>query len=255
MTYLQFLLLFLVLPIILLGFRLPKSFQSPGDLKILFRGIALLCGLAFVYTTPWDNYLVKNKIWWYGPDKVMGVIGYVPIEEYCFFILQTVFTGILLWMWRRPFLSSDEGEALSPKIVGAVIYGGLSIAGIIMFFKDETKYLGLILGWACPVMLLQWLIGGHVLWQRRGRLLSLLAAATIYLCFADALAIDLEIWTISSKYTTGFALGGLPLEEALFFLGTNIMVIQGLDLVWSYREGWELGKLGQVKALKAFKVV
>ena len=47
----------------------------------------------------------------------------------------------------------------------------------------------------------------------------------------DRLAIGLGIWEISPQYTTGWHLFGLPIEEAVFFLITNLMVVQGLALV------------------------
>ena len=42
-----------------------------------------------------------------------------------------------------------------------------------------------------------------------------------YLWVADRIAIGLEIWTISERYTTGLAIAGLPVEEAAFFVVMN----------------------------------
>ena len=51
--------------------------------------------VAVLYTTPWDNYLVATGVWWYDPHLVAGlVLGWVPIEEYTFFILQTLAMGL-----------------------------------------------------------------------------------------------------------------------------------------------------------------
>jgi hypothetical protein len=56
---------------------------------------------------------------------------------------------------------------------------------------------------------------------------------TLYLWFADFYAITQEgIWWISKEYTLGLSLAGLPLEEMLFFLFTNLAVVQGLLLGW-----------------------
>ncbi|WP_394348252.1 lycopene cyclase domain-containing protein [Natrinema pallidum] len=44
------------------------------------------------------------------------------------------------------------------------------------------------------------------------------------------LAIELGIWVISEAHTTGYVLGGLPIEEALFFLVTNVFAVQGVVL-------------------------
>ena len=50
--------------------------------------------VAVLYTTIWDNYLVSNRIWWYDPNLVTGItLGWVPIEEYLFFILETFLVG------------------------------------------------------------------------------------------------------------------------------------------------------------------
>ena len=63
--------------------------------------------LAVIWTTPWDNYLVASGIWRYDHKKVWNVIlGYVPLEEYLFFILQSLAVGfptllVLRWMKLR----------------------------------------------------------------------------------------------------------------------------------------------------------
>ena len=45
------------------------------------------------------------------------------------------------------------------------------------------------------------------------------------------MAIQIGIWTISPQQTTGIHLpGGLPLEEFLFFLVTNVLVGFGVTL-------------------------
>jgi lycopene beta-cyclase len=56
--------------------------------------LALHAVIAFVYTTPWDNYLVYREVWGYPPGRVLGTIGYVPVEEYAFFVIQTLATGL-----------------------------------------------------------------------------------------------------------------------------------------------------------------
>jgi lycopene cyclase domain-containing protein len=45
------------------------------------------------------------------------------------------------------------------------------------------------------------------------------------------MAIGFGTWTISPVYTTGLIIGGrLPVEEAVFFLLTNVLVVFGLNL-------------------------
>ncbi|MEO0337309.1 MAG: lycopene cyclase domain-containing protein, partial [Pseudomonadota bacterium] len=62
MTYLQFLLIFLGIPLIFLSRHFQKS--SLPNKKPFRIGILALVLLAVTYTTPWDNYLVMTKVWW-----------------------------------------------------------------------------------------------------------------------------------------------------------------------------------------------
>ncbi len=92
MTYPLFLLLFLVIPILLLGFLLRPAWRANWWLRALIFTLVL----ALVYTTPWDNYLVASGVWSYDVKRVWNMIlGWVPLEEYLFFILQTVLTGLV----------------------------------------------------------------------------------------------------------------------------------------------------------------
>ncbi len=92
-------------------------------------------------------------------------------------------------------------------------------------------YLLLELAWALPAIAGQWALG-HRLLRARWRVLVLGAALpTCYLSAADALAIRIGIWTLSPELTLGLSIGALPLEEAVFFLVTNIMVVQGLIML------------------------
>src|SRR5690606_10657171 len=95
--------------------------------------------------------------------------------------------------------------------------------------QETTLYLGLILIWAGPVIAGQWYLAGE-------RFLSRTAAIgigipTIYLWIADHVAIREGIWSISERYTVGWTPLGLPVEEAVFFLVTNTLVVQGLLMV------------------------
>merc|ERR1719265_1692326 len=54
---------------------------SPTYFKVACAVTAVLCAVATIWTSPWDNYLVKLGVWDY-PEvgHVIGVLGYVPIE-------------------------------------------------------------------------------------------------------------------------------------------------------------------------------
>lgn len=46
--------------------------------------LILLPCIAFFWTTPWDNELVRQRAWKYPRSCVLGTIGFVPYEEYFF---------------------------------------------------------------------------------------------------------------------------------------------------------------------------
>lgn|GEM_PF-5422857 len=53
--------------------------------------------------------------------------------------------------------------------------------------------------------------------------------AIVYLCVADLLAIDSGTWTINHEYSLGILIGSvLPIEEVVFILFTNILLVFGL---------------------------
>jgi len=99
MTYFGFLAAFILSPIFILGVfhiwnRRKGSFTSPHDSKII-GAIGIHMILALLYTTTWDNYLVATGVWFYNPRLVSGIsLGFVPLEEYTFFLLQTLFVGL-----------------------------------------------------------------------------------------------------------------------------------------------------------------
>ena len=63
----------------------------------------------------------------------------------------------------------------------------------------------------------------------RPRLLSV-GGPTLYLWFADRIAIGAGTWSINPALTVPWRPFGLPLEEAVFFLCTNLVLVNGLLL-------------------------
>ncbi len=227
MTYWDFHLVF-ILPIIgLLGLLAWRANAVTRQDLVWLAGMSVI---ALVYTTPWDNYLVAQGVWSYSPDRVQATIGWVPIEEYFFFLVQPLLTGLWLFLVlsRRP-PSTDLPPPWLPRVIVAGV-ALLALVGVGLLFTDKGFYLGLILAWMAPVLALQLFVGRSMLWTHRHTLLWAVSVPTLYLWVCDRLAIGLGIWHISDRFTTGLALGGLPVEEAVFFLITNLMVVQGLLL-------------------------
>lgn len=230
MTYLEFHLLFILPPIAALAFAQRRRLFAPAHRR-LPGFLAAIAGIAFVYTVPWDNYLVWRGVWQYGSDRVLGVVGYVPVEEYLFFLLQPLLTGLwFYWLRYERGVSADGFPSGAARWAGTALYAGLSLAGILTLFTTRGQYAGLILAWSGPVLAGQWAYAGARIWAARRLFARAVAVPTLYLWLADWFAIRRGIWHISETFTTGLHLFGLPIEEALFFLVTNLLVVQGLLL-------------------------
>ena len=244
MTYLQFHLVFIVPPLValLLAVRHAGTVLGPRARWVL----PVMALVALLYTTPWDNYLVYRGVWWYGADRVIGTIGLVPVEEYLFFLLQPLLTGAWTYfvLMRQPpadthFTRAPDLDARAPdflarlgsvRMLGACIYLLLAGIGFFALTVERGLYLGLILAWAAPVLAAQWPYIARAVVAAPGRFAGAVAVPTVYLWVADRIAIGAGIWSISPRYTTGIHVAGLPLEEAAFFLVTNLLVVQGVQL-------------------------
>jgi lycopene cyclase domain-containing protein len=106
----------------------------------------------------------------------------------------------------------------------------LAAVGVPLLGFDTGTYLGLILVWAAPVPAAMWLFMGPTIWRASRAVTLAIAVPTVYLWIADRIAIGLEIWTISERYTLGFDPLGLPVEEAVFFLMTTVISAFGMML-------------------------
>ncbi len=245
MTYFGFLVRFLGIPLLILGLltwwdarqgrRLPAPFRTWAPGFVILAHVIV----AVVYTTPWDNYLVATSVWWYDPALVTGwVIGWVPIEEYTFFVLQTIMVG-LLWLFLAKRLVQDDhmmGSAdRRPKLrywsTGIVGIGWLMSVWLLFSGWRPGTYLALELVWALPPIMLQLIFGADILWRYRNLVFWTLIPSTVYLCIGDAMAIGSGTWTIDPAQSTGIMVGNLPIEEIIFFFVTTTLVVLGMTLV------------------------
>ncbi|MFC6592742.1 carotenoid biosynthesis protein [Deinococcus lacus] len=238
MTYWQYHLIF-ILPVLalLLWFTHRRTGPLAGEYCPDDRWVRLWFGVllvvAFVYTTPWDNYLVYVGGWTYPPDRVLGTLGYVPYEEYAFFLLQTLITGLwLLWLMRRGGPARVSARPLLTRWGAAALWllGALLGAAALVAGPERATYFGLITAWALPVLAGQWAFGGDLILGRARLFWTAVLVPTLYLWATDAVAISQGIWSISPALTLGPAAGPLPFEEMLFFLVTNLLVVTGLML-------------------------
>ncbi|SER26239.1 lycopene cyclase domain-containing protein [Natrinema salaciae] len=231
LTYFGIHLAFLLPPILILGwlaFRRDRAWWGVRPLS----GLGIMIVLAVVYTTPFTNRLIPAGVWWYGEGAVLATVWHTPIEEYLFFVLQPILTA--LWLFQvRPTADRSLAIPRTHRLLG--VAGGLAIAvvGLVLLGDTATYYLGWLFLWAGPVLAVQWGFGSTFLWDARRSLLVAIAVPTLYLWLVDRIAIELGVWVISDAHTTGYALLGLPIEEALFFLVTTLFVVQGITMyIW-----------------------
>ena len=244
MTYFSVLAVFLLSPLALLTavvggdiWRRALGGQDKVDRRP-YAAIGLHVLLAVAYTTPWDNYLVANRVWWYDENLVTGItLGWVPIEEYTFFVLQTLLTGLwVVGLLRKPLQTEADIEdrprlrRLSLAVLGVV---WLVSTAVLLSGWPPGRYMSLILSWALLPVIVQAAYGADILRAHARRVLWGIAAPTIYLWVVDFIAIRSGTWTIDPAQTTGLKLGVLPIEEMLFFLMTNILISFGVTLLLS----------------------
>lgn len=272
MSYFGFLLCFVLPPIlILLAVTLwdkRRGKDMPGfDGKKVWLIIAVHVALALIYTTPWDNYLVATGVWSYNSALVTGIVfGYVPIEEYTFFIIETILSGLWWWFLARrisplPNLGEGSGPVLS-KVEGVMAFRSnrllvsLSTCLLVLawlFFTcqfflglESWNYLGIIFFWALPAILPQLLFGADILWHYRKLVFWTVFVPGLYLSLMDIVALKATAWSISPVQTIGILFFGiLPLEEVAFFFVTNTLIGFGMTLM--------LSELGQQR-FRAWKV-
>ena len=232
MSYLDFHLIFTIPLFFIIGFINKNNPMAFG--KKSLQATSLLCLLALLYTTPWDSYLIKENIWSYSPNRVLGTLFYIPFEEYFFFFIQTIigclFTSFIYWKF-----SAKEKQKLDVSPIQWISVACLWPILIFTLFtlqpENQNRYLWLVFFWAIPVLIMQWSVGYKILFKEKFTWIFTVSALCSYFWLADSLAISKEIWTFPENTISGLKLFNiLPIEEALFFLVTNLMVVQGYIL-------------------------
>ncbi|KZV73704.1 terpenoid synthase [Peniophora sp. CONT] len=232
-----------------------RFFHRIRSARDVFLTIFLVT-VAMVATTPWDSYLIRTNVWTYPPDAVLGPKLFdIPAEEVFFFFIQTYITSQLYLLASKPVLHPvylprprNNASTLSQVVGGSTIAALCALGLYLLTIGGEYTYLALILSWACSFMLFLWIMtSSHIVALPLTSTLLPIAIPTLYLWIVDTFALQRGTWAIVPGTKTGlYVWPHLELEEALFFLVTNIMIVFGLvagDKAFAVCDaiGWDAG--------------
>jgi lycopene beta-cyclase len=253
-TYWEFLALVMLPAVVLAAFFAlrPSSRLMAASWRAGIITVGLLAPVAVLYTTPWDHYLIVHGIWRYLPHRVLATFYAIPVEEYTFMALQTLTTG----MWTLYLVCRNyPSPTTSPLNVHAerrlrllAVLGWLSVIVAAMVFEGPPSltYGRAIVVWFGPPLLLQSAVGAETLRARRLLRLIAIGIPTLLLWCADRFAIGQETWIINPRLTVSFRPFGLPIEEAVFFFLTNLLIVDSLILGTDPRVRARLNLRGQL---------
>ena len=222
MTYFRFHLIFnlpLLLVLAVLNTQVPWLHE-----EVLAPMLVLLA--VVVFTAPWDNLAVKWGIWGFPREKYSLRLGYLPLEEYAFFVLQSVNVMLAVRALFHFFPDLQTGLEASPGTVTWLCLGAAMVPWAIVATQlywlhrkagPRVNY-AVHLIWFLPVIYAQWVLAPSLFWAHAGLLTLVTAAFGIYYTLADLAAVRAGIWFFDEKQITGVKLAGsLPWEEVAFF--------------------------------------
>ncbi|MFD3330513.1 lycopene cyclase domain-containing protein [Streptomyces sp. NPDC058701] len=94
MTYLQFLLLFLLAPLVCTCWAahraLPTGAAEGGLRRTGTRLLLVLVLAAWLWTAPWDSWIIRRGVWDYDKGAALATLFQVPLEEFIFMAGQTI---------------------------------------------------------------------------------------------------------------------------------------------------------------------
>ncbi|KAF2106511.1 Lycopene beta-cyclase [Lophiotrema nucula] len=232
---------FTIPPAVLLTLLYRPLFTRLDVYKVVF-----LTTIAVLSTIPWDSYLIRTRIWSYPSHVIIGPKLFdIPLEEVFFFIVQTYNTSLLYLILSKPtfqpvYLRVERSKghrlgACNTQWRRYKLLGQLALAQVILFGWKLVRaggsgtYTGLILVWAVPFLLLLWSLAYQfLLGLPLTNTVLPIALPTLYLWLVDTLALKRGTWVINQGTKYGRHLwDGLDIEEALFFLLTNTLIVFG----------------------------
>lgn len=238
MSYLKFHAVF-TLPV--LGLLL-LAVQWQGALTAYGAAAGVILGIVMVFTSPWDNYAVAHRIWDFPPDRVWFRVRYLPIEEYAFFVIQSLQVMALCVVLLQASDVAASTAPASPRSTLHWIAAGFVLAVWAMVGRKgqgihrrrpSLHYAWHLLFWFAPVVLLQWAIAGDIIWADHWLTVGVATLGIgTYLSLADLYAVRQGIWFFDRQQITGHYIAGiLPWEEVAFFYITSLVVAQSFVML------------------------
>ena len=193
-----------------------------------------------IFTAPWDNLAARWGIWGFPRERYSARLGYLPVEEYAFFLLQSANVMLAVralfrfhpaWMTGMETALGWWTESLLALSVPAWLLILWQCRRLRRKVGPRVNY-ALHLGWFLPVIYSQWVLAPS-LFRLHAPLLALVTIGFgIYYTIADVVAVRAGVWFFDEKQITGVKLGGiLPWEEIAFFFLTSLLVAQSYLLL------------------------
>ncbi len=237
-TYAEFLALFVVLPLVLLLGWYIAGRESGGRMRASWLMVGIVAIPAAIC---WDQQAARWGLWhWERRALMFSRSGWMPwnlpIEEIAFICCLVLLVLLLTArMQTLPPLSWNVRRCADVALV-ALLSGGLwcgvrawQLASIPA--RSHPYYLTYLVFWAFPLVGLQWLVGGSILWRRRAVILLVALSTTLWFTLADSVALHAGLWSFATTDLTGIGLGNVPIEEIVFFFVVTLLVTQTLLVI------------------------
>ncbi len=213
------------------------NFFYPCAIGEIIAGVVVIVA-AFLFTTPWDNVAAQRKIWGFSERKYLFKIGFLPIEEYLFFVLQSL-NVILGTRFFLHFFQLQTGLETRLQHQHFVLIAALLVGWIWLGVQLKQKplerrfnYAAHLFFWFCPVIYLQWILAAPLLAAHLKLLFVSTFAFGIYYTLADLIAVRSNIWFFDETQITGIKFAEvLPWEEVAFFFLTSLLLAQSYLLL------------------------
>jgi lycopene cyclase domain-containing protein len=225
----------LPLLLLLVALNWPEPWTTGEGIAL---GLVLLA--VMIFTVPWDNLAAKWGIWGFPREKYSLRLGYLPIEEYTFFLLQSlnVMLAVRAFFWFLPNWQTGQETEIGQwtlLCLGASVIPWIIVAVQLRWLRQKVgpgvNY-AIHLAWFLPVIYIQWILAPPLFLTHAVLLATVTVLFGVYYTLADLVAVRGGTWFFDEKQITGVKLGGiLPWEEIAFFFLTSLLVAQSYLLL------------------------